>query len=549
MEEISISPGLNSLFKIRLAGVVVILLTIIIIITLISIKGIAWLQIMITAIVGCGLVLFLNTIYVKKVVKVATIDEFNKYVYKFICQCKNQCINDNVDKKEQTTCSQIMVPKESIYKFNINKYDLINYYSMLIRNAIQHFSNEEKILQKYSNKYYINDVARGTLKLTWENMKLLKEFNTKESLWLFRKLIVDTLLKKLIVKHNLYDKVQIYSVGSTNITSDYDVTLYGDNKEKMYIIKEFQKEFINIFHEHSSIVFDTNIYGKAYISFEPEYPDLSTQASCGNMSFYTLNESPSPASTILWGLVKFFGDIEPSLGEKRFNEYIKFMYRYAKMSLVEKSYMTLTYLRNRNTDIINYVELFKDEQEFVGSYKKKLLGIHDYISLINFYGVETYYTRGAFIDTVVNRQMCKKTTVQLHPADLVASILENCGFFFAHPYKTKYFVRFMDTFKSLVEIIPKMSDIERKDYFQSMIKLQTKFQTKVEDKIVYDDSKYCKWINNDSFSLMDCDQYTIMDSVMHFVCDLLKEIGEDLSNDEVPFFDNFVAKSNSTFGL
>jgi hypothetical protein len=449
-------------------------------------------------------------------------EDFKKFVYSIICQCKNQCPPDdeyNLTEKENEQniiCSEI--------KIESNKSSA--HYHHYIENAFEYLINNNYLVKRDQN-YYIKSDNDFLLKLTWENIKSLNS-DKQKIYWLFRKLIVDCLLKKIYYLKSKKDKqfqMNIYSVGSTNLTSDYDITLYGNNQDKINIMENFQKEFKLFFNEDSSIVFDTNIYGKAYIEFKNPYNEYCYTeydgSNCKNktQNFYYLNSSSNNFSCLMWGLIKYLRDFIEGFDESLYHK----LYYYMEKSIPNiKEFLkncnnTLLYLQNQANNI-NYISLFNLENIIINKYKinndldsiNELTALHDYISIINFYGSETYFTRGAFIDTVVNVQMCNSESnkILLSEVDYICSILENSGFFFIHNYKTKYFIRVFKTLNLLIENYNIYSSIKNHKTYIKMSKLLTKLKTGVNDY----DSKYCN-IKED-FDLKKCEKFRIFNYII-----------------------------------
>ena len=191
-------------------------------------------------------------------------DSFKKFMYKIICQCEEQCLKQsNTDYKsmfKQKNCTEIQP-----FPLVLNKH----FYDEKIQEILNYFISSN-ILLKIGKKYYIKN-NKITLKLTWENIKTLTgddNIELQKLLWLLRKSIVDLLLKQIHTELKLPKDFKIYSVGSNKITSDYDITLYGNSIDKGNVIKEFDMKFKELFFENSSIVFDTNIYGKSFIDLK-----------------------------------------------------------------------------------------------------------------------------------------------------------------------------------------------------------------------------------------------------------------------------------------
>jgi hypothetical protein len=486
-------------------------------------------------------------------------------IFKEVCQCYSQCLKfENDDYKlnqEASICNKIIIDNNT----NINNLsDLINKtMAFLIKNNyIKAIGDTDK------HKYYIT-LNGTTEKFNWENIKNLKDKNKPEAelFWLVRKLIVDNLLKIIINEHKKNDTIitianddtllltkdefndiKIYSVGSTDITSDYDITLYSNNNYITgIIIEEFQTKFMKIFGEHSSIVFDTNIYGKAYIIFDCDQGcqinynkiDLS-KCSKQKESFYYINSLNDNTGLInngkrgeykynqvIWGLIKYLRDLRDNFGENIYNKYFNFVKKNVNNNnLLDITQETLIYLRNTN---ITYTDLIENEDVHRKDYKlnnfNSLLFTNDYISLINFYGEETYFTRGAFLDTVVNSQMCKTSTpvIKLDKEDYIASILENAGFFFLHNDKTKYLKRVKN---SLILLINNNKEYE---YLLKSIYFHDLFNVTSEN---YD---YCNWIDNDDFNLLKCEKFDMFQVVFKIIYRLLKTYFDNIEFIDFPF--------------
>ena len=481
---------------------------------------------------------------------------FKKYVYENICQCPEQCLPDNYNIKKQDNCKEIT----SFDKKNVDFYD------NKIQEILKYFTSS-KLLIKVGNKYYIStEVIR--LKLTWENIKTLHNESIQKLLWLFRKCIGDLLLKKILVELKLDQKTnfKIYSVGSNNLSSDYDITLYGDTQDKGNFIITFEKEFKNIFYEDSSIVFDTNIYGKSFISFEKN--DLFNEFICKDddkdkQIIYTLNKS-SDHSQLVWALIKYFQDIRNSFGENIFNSMTQFLIKHVKIPHINIAFETRIYLNNKD-QLVQYNNLLSQNSENVflkpytsqsnikGKQNEILQGTSDYISLLNFYGNETYFTRGAFLDIVINKQMCQNK-VSLEEVDYISSILENSGFFFLHNNKTKYFIRVFDTLTILLNSSDKYKKIEFMTEYEKIKKILDDIRTTGENNVISYDTKYCNWIGETTFNLLKCEKYAIFNILLNINYEILKIFSQHYEKivnekDISPFYYYYVKKNTDILGV
>lgn len=482
------------------------------------------------------------------------IDQFKKFVMNYICQCFSQCISldeDNItfNNPPQKICNRIFT--------DINLTE--DFYDDIISNAINFFISED-ILVKKGVKMYISPDIEGVLrKLTWENIKSLNELNKEvhELLWLFRKLIVDSILRKILLqlKRKSKNDVKVYSVGSSNLTSDYDITLYGPVYEKVFIINEFSKEFKKLFNDDSSIVFDTNIYGKAYITFDKD-SNYTFVENCNSQEdfYYVKNDESYINSQLVWCLIKYFRDLREAFDEDTYNELFYFMDKKIDCEHLKVCKKMIIYLKNKDQEVVNYNYLLGIEDKFMNIYKNdnknSLLALTDYISLVNFYGIETYFTRGAFLDTVVNNQMCSKGSpaIILNEIDYITSILENAGFFFLHNSKTKYFIRMHDTVKNLIETNNnKYEKLYNSVEYNEMLKLVKKLCVLDNENKCNYNINYCKWVSKDDFDFNKCDKFKIFNIIFKIVYYLLSDyfVNDNTDNNDFYFFNTFVKTKNN----
>jgi hypothetical protein len=465
-------------------------------------------------------------------------DSFRNFVYENICQCFNQCID--LDEKtfnhNQPVCSQIVYQEYNTSQDNTSQDNTSqDNFSKIINNALKYFIKND-IIFKNGVRYYLSE---DNTKLSWDNIKNLNNEVNKKLLWLLRKLIVDCILKSLLKPES---KLKIFSVGSTNLTSDYDITLYGNDIEKINIIDGFNIKFNDLFSDTSALVFDTNIYGKAYIAFSEN--DFGEYGSVVNnqQSFYYL-KSGNENSQLSWALVKYITDLRDSFGEHIYNDLIDFMKDKLDTNLLNYATEIRRNLKNKDEDF-TYKNILGVQNKILDFYQDKLTGYNDYISLVNFFGIETYFTRGAFLDIVVNGQMCNNTCVDLTEVDLICSILENAGFFFNHNNKTKYFVRVS---KTLGKLVLKNNLYKEIHEIEELYKIVDTLKSTVDDKINYD-KLYCKWIDidNDTFDLNKCEKYPIFNLLFKIIYKILKiYIKNNEINDKDFIFYNIFIKNNN----
>ena len=262
--------------------------------------------------------------------------------------------------------------------------------------------------------------------------------------WFLRKGVVDNILKQISVTSPNHVAM---SVGSTKVTSDYDVTVYGSGTG--LVATTFNKIVFDLFNRKSSIVFDCNIYGASFIELLPINKDLEpyyTISNCNQQTFWYMKESENPSEQHVWALFKLLGSI------KETNIKISTPRNILSNNLL-KSLSTLHKdLDALKTDYSQFIVYSKQNRLPQSTALDNLLNV---ISAINFKGEETYYTRGTFLDVVVNGQMCGGTeSVSLSVDARLDSLVENLADHILHPHKPKY----MDRIKKALENLGSLFD-------------------------------------------------------------------------------------------
>jgi len=518
---------------------------------------------------------------------------FKEYIYTNYCQCTSQCLNMDKHKnlqsiKQQSICSKIMITnynKESSYDNDI--LFALNY---LIK---------KNILIRSGKKFYIKSNNNLNLKLRWENIKLSENFNnsdkneTQELLWLLRKLVVDALLKKILLKYSKPGEAfcDIYSVGSTNVTSDYDVSLYGDDDNKVIIINEFQKLFKKYFTEDSSIVFDTNIYGKSYIYYGENSKfsqDIILKSDNTTPNFYYMkfnienkdNINLNPKSQLMWGIIKFLKDLSEGFDEKIYNEYTQWLQEKLNFYIFDQATYTLKFLLNQDEEQINESSIMSKATQIGTIYNTNIIKTynddnidkniinqnieilieHDIIALVSFYGLETYYTRGAFLDIVVNQQMLstqKEYIIQLSDIEYITSILENAGFYLVHNTKSKYIIRVVKTLTKLNSLITNNIKLQKNQ--DDLLKIINLFNINKDTNIenfVENTKSYCSFIKNtnNEIDISNCHKYKIFNIIFDLIYNILeyikqKFIDKNDNTEYIAFYELLVKQENDIFKL
>jgi len=409
--------------------------------------------------------------------KVLSLRTFLDYVMYDICGC----IKEECDVKIQgKSFVPTFVSRYASAKLNQTK---CNYVNMTPSTILQGSSKKEIVqliialflkiglirvneLGKENGRYFL----LGTKKmLTWENIKGLLNMDidnkigeilktqfvnkdlvllAKTCLWYFRKAIVDTVVGEILER---YPKVTGVSVGSTNIDSDYDITLYGPSDSTSKVIEKFNKRIQSIFGESSAKVFDTNVYGTSFI----ELDDNGTNVCSGKRFRY--KESLSLDVVLeqhVWAYVKLYVKINgKSRNKKQFDALI------AEIRDNVFAQKARAYIEKHDLDQRLYSKSLLSRPSFTGEISEDEIELNK-TSFVNYYGSETYFTRGAFLDVVVNQQMCgkeddKNGRVSLTEHDYVDSFVENMSELIGHYNKKKYTKRAMYALDKLTNVTKK----------------------------------------------------------------------------------------------
>lgn len=342
---------------------------------------------------------------------------------------------------------------------------------------------------------FIQNLTYTNLPATFKKLMKSENFDNNEKVefakvlfWFFRKGIVDCIIQS----HNIEWKTRCIAVssGSKKLTSDYDITVYGLCSSKLPI--DFENKVKQIFSETSQKVFDTNVYSSSFIDMvEPEKKEWYYSESCGVYNFWYLKSTLLMSSNQhVWAAIK--------LCENMYFENVlqEIMIRDKKDSSGLSSKEKVTLL----IEIINIADTFKNAKKS----KNKSLPVQptllskyaqvsedqtefsDVISIINYLGSETYYTRGAFLDVVVNQQMCKGTDKHIDPETLIDSFLENLADFCTYHGKEKYKDRSLNAAQHL-------DSIKKTNHYQNVEKM---FHNKEYENLIRYGIKYVITILN-----------------------------------------------------
>jgi hypothetical protein len=272
------------------------------------------------------------------------------------------------------------------------------------------------------DKYEING---KTFKLEWNRIKKLANDPTQlfllEYFEKFRKIFVDSLIYIVIKSitscdnsHKTFNKCTAIALGTSSITSDYDINLLSDNPMiNSRIIQQFNTLFSKHFKKNSSIVFDTNIYGVGFLN-RLKYVIPIEKRIQSDIAFVKL----------IYIEKKYKIDIRSEF-DINFT-YFDTMYDNANTFYIDK-------LSLKENGEKHYIETLQSIQNILGkgndlSYIEKLSfekqeHVQSLISLANMYANETYFTQGAFLHVVSKLQSGEN--IEISETDYINSMLEN----------------------------------------------------------------------------------------------------------------------------
>lgn len=260
-------------------------------------------------------------------------------------------------------------------------------------------------------------------KLIWDDIK------KDEKIIELRRNYVECLLKKLISEYKCSQKCSYIITGSNKITSDLDITLYGERIPE--IINKFNNIIFKTFGNYPDVVFDTNLYSNGFL-FIPvsNFAHIKLCDNYCNLYYIKIkdiekNRIDEKLQTI-WAFTHMLKLVNKEQ-KKQILSLLKETYIFKDIILHYKSIKKSNY----TTD---YTSELKKIRIKINRYEKKMepddnlgIKIKDEISRSNFYVHEAYVTQGAFFHVVVLSQL--KIDVKLTKMELIHSAIENIGYY------------------------------------------------------------------------------------------------------------------------
>lgn len=286
----------------------------------------------------------------------------------------------------------------------------------------------------------------------------------KALFWYFRKAIVDNVITSLMASMLARDASNseciAISSGSIRLSSDYDINVYGDCSEMLGIF--FEHEVQKIFGEKPGYVFDSNVYSSSFMNkIVPRRKEkwYKLHRCNKNESFYYLSYPPNKEIVFdqhVWAALKVVKTII-ELEERNVPNMEQTISNLEDVTtiwdMLVDIYYTLMSVKQSSHGL-----LFDDK---VSTGDMSLENWANHLSVINFKGSETYYTRGAFLDVVANQQICKNSNaVTLDEHIYFDSFVENLADFCLHDRKVKYLQRMIISRAHLQNILRYEADIK-----------------------------------------------------------------------------------------
>jgi len=330
----------------------------------------------------------------------------------------------------------------------------------------------EKILEKYK---HMKD---------WE----WKKHKGNQQFFNFRKEFVDALLENIIIDLNCQYNCKAESVGSNTLFSDYDLTVTGPLSAE--IVDIFNKEFRRIFGKESAIVFDTNVYGASFME-ELNLGNFSVFVSKqkGKIFKYVANAGDEQSQRN-WALLKLYKSLK---GE----EIEKFKKHFKEIPVKYRELYIKNDIKKRNREYVKSLydvaclkkamkASIENDEELKSKYKNA-------ISKANFYGSETYFTQGAFMHVVGERQS-KIKNIPITHQEYIDSFIENIAetlkglkydgelTYITIEYVSKYLSRAMDALIKIINMHEDTNDDEKIKAIEKMYSISELIRTQVRGK-------------------------------------------------------------------
>jgi hypothetical protein len=439
---------------------------------------------------------------------------------------KNQLTKYHITNKQTDKPNDINIYYHDIYKA-IDIYNKLKEYNLLsikddkvyLLNSKTFTWNNIKSLKNDLNDNHLLDIIKNEIE-SYTKSKISTVTIYKLLLWYFRKIFVIYIINDILLYYkNKYKSEKcelIYnSVGSINITSDFDINITSNSLEITktckkiisLIIFKFNKSIENIFHNSAAIVFDTNLYGSSFFKnkYDQYYSickdnthnfcitDVQNNQcnlkSCNSIFTYQIKNTKIKSIDNLintsvedlnenenindiydqhtWAIIKTLLNLKKLSSQQniKISCYPYDFYKWIYDSILTK-YKDNIQLSTMIKIADNFIKSHENHgKEYISSiYTSDILikkfGINNSLSFTNYFGNETYFTRGAFVDVVVNQQMLKNNEIiHLDSFAYLDSFIENLSDYVLHDFNDKYLKRAESALQNIIKIEQKNNKI------------------------------------------------------------------------------------------
>jgi hypothetical protein len=241
------------------------------------------------------------------------------------------------------------------------------------------------------------------------------------------------------------DKNSFYkSFGSTNITSDYDISILGKNAPE--IMMRMVDSFLQKYNDSLAISFDTNIYCIGYFSSIEINSSITTEIG-DNISIIKLTNEKEINVALIFSFLKLkdeiFADQDLSTNVKDLLVQVK-KYKDKLQHIYDMVYSNAKskYKHIKSQDTLDMIVRYKinakiskkvyDELYHIRTQKTEPVdNLYELTCVANYFSIESYYTC-ATVNVVVLELQGERKNLQLGKFEYVCSAIENLGDFLNH---------------------------------------------------------------------------------------------------------------------
>lgn len=401
-----------------------------------------------------------------------------KIVFKYIDENLNE-IKENFKKRLVSILKDEKINVEKLFEFIYNelyrKFNLFNWNKFVSLSKKGKFGKEINYCINKNKISCLIEIEKIQKNLTISSKKIIDSYLLL--LGIIRELIIKILFQivknKIKKKYNLEEtQIQKYSYkafGSTNITSDYDLSIIG-GKYSNEIMWSMFKLFCNLFDNSLPENFDSNLYVGSYDIVTDDLKDFTQKTTFKNpenieMFCIGLKTEKDFKWGFIWSLIKLYeaGVNEIELKNEELKNYYlegkefisKIKDKYCDSKYEFKTDRDFKYLNNNDIDV-NFKKIVKNYyfeyyfQKIIDNYiynninipieelnrilgKESITPENDLIllrGLNNFFSSEAYYTDATVQVVVLEGQAGYK--LNLDKRNYLIASIENLADFYKH---------------------------------------------------------------------------------------------------------------------